>query len=156
KSAYARSGSALFVDVFGGSGLVSLNINAPGIVYNELNGELVNLFTVMKENPRFLSESLGRLLDVPAKYTGPGQEPEEIDNSLGYYIMRRKARMRNSQVLDRKSLSFLREGGSKNSSSREIRAFETLYQFSTSFGGMGSTYGTPKEKSSYIYLEKTL
>ncbi|MHB8396611.1 MAG: DNA adenine methylase [Thermoplasmataceae archaeon] len=156
RETYAGSGSGLFVDVFGGSGLVSLNMNASRIVYNDLNRELVNLFAMVKENPAFMKESLERLLDVPAKYAGPGQEPVEAEDSPAYYIMRRKARARNSQLLDRKSLSFLREGGTKKASGREIRAFETLYRFSTSFGGMGNTYGTAKEKSSYIYLEKTL
>ncbi len=45
---YDQSGCNVFVDVFGGSGSVSLNIRSRNIVYNDLNRDLFTLFTVLK------------------------------------------------------------------------------------------------------------
>jgi DNA adenine methylase len=45
---FLESGEEYFVDVFGGSGSVSLNI-AGKLVYNDINDELCNLFRVIKD-----------------------------------------------------------------------------------------------------------
>jgi DNA adenine methylase len=47
---YDRSGCTTFVDVFGGSGSVSMNINSRNIIYNDLNRELYTMFTVLQKN----------------------------------------------------------------------------------------------------------
>lgn len=39
-----------FIDLFGGSGTVSLNVPYKNIIYNELNDNIVNLFKMIKEN----------------------------------------------------------------------------------------------------------
>ena len=45
---YDQSGCNVFVDVFGGSGSVALNIHSRNIVYNDLNRDLYILFTALK------------------------------------------------------------------------------------------------------------
>lgn len=40
-----------FIDAFGGSGTVSLNVNYNNIIYNELNKNVVNLLKCMKNVP---------------------------------------------------------------------------------------------------------
>lgn len=47
----------LFVDVFGGSGIVTLNRTGPR-VYNDIDPDLCNFFTTMRDNPRYLWERL--------------------------------------------------------------------------------------------------
>lgn len=39
-----------FYDLFGGSGVVSINVNAKNIYYNEINENVYNLFKMFKEN----------------------------------------------------------------------------------------------------------
>ncbi|MHB8360997.1 MAG: DNA adenine methylase [Thermoplasmataceae archaeon] len=48
---FLESGCTEFMDVFGGSGSVSLNIRSPYIVYNEIDRELVNIFRSIKMHP---------------------------------------------------------------------------------------------------------
>ncbi len=45
---WKSSGCHTFVDVFGGSGNVSLNVEADKIIYNEVNEDLRNLFLTIK------------------------------------------------------------------------------------------------------------
>ncbi len=46
------NGIKTFHDVFGGSGVVSLNVNAEGINYNESNYEIYSLFRVLMDNDK--------------------------------------------------------------------------------------------------------
>ncbi len=43
-----------FVDIMGGGGSVSLNVNYPLQTYNDLNQDVVNLFYVLRESPELL------------------------------------------------------------------------------------------------------
>ena len=45
---YDQCGCSIFVDVFGGSGSVALNIRSRDIVYNDINRDLYILFTALK------------------------------------------------------------------------------------------------------------
>ena len=62
RNIFERSGMKLFVDVFGGSGTVSLNIGAPRIVYNEIDPELSNLFRHVQEHPERLIQMLRKVI----------------------------------------------------------------------------------------------
>jgi DNA adenine methylase len=50
KNIWKESGCDTFVDVFGGSGSVSLNIESKLTVYNEIDKELFNLFLNIRDN----------------------------------------------------------------------------------------------------------
>ncbi|MCL5732355.1 MAG: DNA adenine methylase, partial [Candidatus Thermoplasmatota archaeon] len=65
-SEFRRSGMQRFVDVFGGSGLVSLNIGAREIVYNEIDKDLVSLYRIIKSRPDDLYNLL--LLSLPDQF----------------------------------------------------------------------------------------
>ncbi len=120
---FGESGADTLVDVFGGSGNVSLNVNAPKTVYNELNKELVNLFMVIKTHPK-------EFLEIARKWT-----------------------VKESQFLNYKENLVLTNPANQ---SKFDRAFRTFYKFNVSFGGMGSTYRTQKEKSSLTNVRKIL
>ena len=47
---YDRSGCRTFVDVFGGSGSVSMNMDSRNIIYNDLNRDLYTLFTALQKH----------------------------------------------------------------------------------------------------------
>ena len=47
---YNRSGCRTFVDVFGGSGSVSMNMDSRNIIYNDLNRDLYTLFTALQKH----------------------------------------------------------------------------------------------------------
>ncbi len=53
---FEESGRTILVDVFGGSGTVSLNITSDSTVYNDLNSELFNLFNVIKYRSDLFSQ----------------------------------------------------------------------------------------------------
>ncbi len=120
---FGASGANALVDVFGGSGNVSLNVNAPRTVYNELNKELYMLFMVIKTYPK-------EFLEMARKWT-----------------------VTESQFLNYKKNFILTN--SANQSNIDM-AFRTFYKFNVSFGGMGSTYRTQKEKSSLTHVRKIL
>ena len=45
---FNKSGKNTLIDVFGGSGKVLLNLNAKIKIYNDINNNLVNFFTELK------------------------------------------------------------------------------------------------------------
>ncbi len=120
---FIESGATVFIDVFGGSGIVSLNIDAPKIVYNDINRDLYNLFKIIKSYPDLLLEVMNRWTVDKNKFT----QYEDIFNEKGIV---------NLTDLD--------------------RAFRTFYGFSIGFGGMGSTYRTKDEKSTYTQTLKVI
>ena len=50
KEIFDKSGKTCFIDVFGGSGKVLMNLNAKVKVYNDVNNNLVNFFTELKDH----------------------------------------------------------------------------------------------------------
>lgn len=120
---FNESKSEVLVDVFGGSGVVPLNINARHTIYNDLNKELYGLFSVIKSNSK-------EFYDFAEEWT-------------------------------RTKPQFLKYMETLNSNSKTNlnvieKAFRTFYKFNIGFGGMGSTYKTKKEKSSYSSMRKIL
>ena len=50
KEIFNTSGKTTIIDVFGGSGKVLMNLNAKIKVYNDINNNLVNFFSELKEH----------------------------------------------------------------------------------------------------------
>ncbi len=121
------------IDVFGGSGIVSLNIPSPVPVYNDVARELTGLFEIIKQNPSFIEIALANLADLLE--AGEMFEKETASRM----VLARIAKTRNA----------------KNTAEQE-NAASTLFRLTFSFGGMGSTYATNAEKSIGRYVEKTL
>lgn len=79
RSIFKKSKCSTFVDVFGGSGTVSLNLNATRTVYNDADADLANIFTSLQKNPsifkRMLREATasGRLVNplVSGNFSDP-------------------------------------------------------------------------------------
>ena len=153
------SNQHFLLDVFGGSGLVALNLHARRTVYNDIEDELVNIFRVIQERP----ESLYRMLENLLKSTGQnrGRLTKEFSGPFthngvmntvenGISSKKEKYRMNYAHQLQKKDQ---RESSEKMS--REERAYLSLYRLSTSFGGMGNTYATANEKSTFRYISKT-
>ncbi len=133
KEEYRRSGKRTFIDVFGGSGIVSLNVPSERTVYNDLDTELVNLFLAVRESPEDLVSALEKLV------SGKRQGRDNTRNRSGS-----PAGTERSGVQHR--------GTGPDGLSDAAR---TLYRFTVSFGGMGSTYDT-EEKSVRRYAMTTL
>jgi DNA adenine methylase len=149
---FSTSRTRLLVDVFGGSGTVSLNIRSKETVYNDINGEIFNLFLSIREDPQYISTCLSNLLDS-ARYSH-----SEKENG---HETRKSGREKNIALKDEINSilnSFHRENDPMriNSLPHKKLAFSTLCRFSASFGGMGDTYSTETEKSLYTYMRKTL
>ncbi|MCL5731660.1 MAG: DNA adenine methylase, partial [Candidatus Thermoplasmatota archaeon] len=51
RTLFYASGANFFVDVFGGSGVVSLNVCSPAVLYNDLDPRLYNLFMALAKYP---------------------------------------------------------------------------------------------------------
>jgi DNA adenine methylase len=122
----------LFVDVFGGSGTVALNVSARRIVYNDINVHLVNMFRSIQLNPgkifAMLKEEIAKA-DVDRRY-------------IRYY----------SSVNTGK-----REDDLNSIKQSQIEsAYETIMTYSKSFGGQGETYATSHEKSVLPYIARTI
>jgi DNA adenine methylase len=120
---FRESGKFVFVDVFGGSGIVSLNVDADRIVYNDLNREIYNLFKVIKS-------SSDEFLQVARKWTSTRDRFDSYGEMLS--------------------------SGKVTNQNNVESAFRTFYKFNVGFGGMGSTYRTKSEKSSYSTVLKVL
>lgn len=134
---FRRSGKRLFIDVFGGSGSVSLNMQYATVVYNDLDPELVNLFRAVQYDSDLLKDLLLESLDIYDFKRGRRNPPA---SKIPRYEATRKP-----------SLS-----GNKFGKIPDVKAAaQTVLRFTMSFGGMGSTYGT-NEKSSKGYLKKTI
>jgi len=78
-----------FIDLFGGSGTVSLNVNAELIVYNELNNNIYNLFKMFKEKEyKTIVEYIEERIN---KYNLPTSEEELVESSKKRFNEFRKA-----------------------------------------------------------------
>ena len=155
-SVFRKSRSRILVDVFGGSGLVSLNLGADYVIYNDLDGELVNLFRIIKNRPEDMYTMILNTLplsfreDLPATINGHHPRYHEQREGLAsgnkawknerirklHYVMRSSAG--NAVQIDRALAN----------------AYRTLYRSITSFGGLGETYATGKEKAAFSYFLK--
>ncbi len=133
KRVFLRSGKLRFVDALGGSGAVSLNLDAGETVYNDLNQDLVNIFNVIKWNP----DAIESALSVLASFLKNGHVKNPGKGTARDPVKLIRSRMP----------PMTRE---------EEMAIRAIYGFSATFGGMGSTYATEAEKSVGRYIEKTL
>ena len=114
-----------FVDAFGGSGSVLLNIPSKMPVYNDINSDIVTVFSAIKHHSFEFKSALKR-------------EVLDILNSSG------------------KGLDSYRGPVQKKEVNAIEKAVNYVVSFSTSFGGMGGTYSTGKEKAYKAYLKRTL
>ncbi|MCW6169259.1 MAG: DNA adenine methylase [Thermoplasmatales archaeon] len=126
KRLFHLSGSNMLVDVFGGSGLVSLNLGAQRTVYNDIDAKLVNIFTAIQNDPELIKAMLYEVLKFVST---------EDRNKMSF----RGWLLANSMYHGRK-----------------LELIESLYLYTTGFGGMGSTYATKNEKSKGAFIKKTL
>lgn len=116
-----------FIDVFGGSGIILLNVTAPEKIYNDADREMFNLFRVLQKHSQTLYNNLydsvqhGDLSRAQLKIRKKGKFHEEDDAELG----------------------------------PDDLALKTLKRHMLGFGGMGNTYNTV-EKSVHRYAMKTL
>jgi len=101
------TGRTCLVDVFGGSGAVTMNAGFKKRVYNDADGDLVNLFRVVA-NPEMRPQCLKR-----CKWTIPSRQMFQFDH----------------EVYKRGGLSF------RNVSCPIDRALKTYYRLSFCFGG---------------------
>ena len=122
---FRSSNCEVFVDAFGGSGSVLLNIPSKMPVYNDINSDLVAVFSTIKHHTFEFKSALKR-------------EVSDILNTSGKWVNSKRGAV----------------------SKREMNAIEKavnyVVSFSTSFGGMGRTYSTGKEKAYKAYLKRTL
>ena len=51
---YKKSNKTAFIDVFGGSGKVLMNIDSRNKVYNDIDNSLVNIFEMLRNHPDIL------------------------------------------------------------------------------------------------------
>ena len=63
KGIFNKSGKTTVIDVFGGSGKVLMNLDAKIKVYNDINNNLVNFFTELKENKEQVLKKLNYILN---------------------------------------------------------------------------------------------
>lgn len=130
-SVFLKSGLRLFIDVFGGSGVVLLNVRSPEKVYNDLDADMFNLFRVLQKSPDTLYKGL-----YDSVHNGDLSRPE----------LKRRAR--------EKPVKGARPEARKETDPFGL-ALRTLKDGMLSFGGMGDTYNT-REKSVHAYALKTL
>lgn len=136
---FMSSGASRFVDVFGGSGLVSLNIQASSTVYNDLDPRLYNLFKSISISPEEVYRCLYRKYTDLKRSSKGEKESDKIPQSI---------RVRN--IHKSRKVDFF------NSLECDVdSACSLILEHTLSFGGMGGTYAT-NEKSPLNYLAKTL
>ena len=63
KEIFNKSGKTTIIDVFGGSGKVLMNLNAKVKVYNDINNNLVNFFSELKEHKEEVLRKLDYVLN---------------------------------------------------------------------------------------------
>ena len=63
KEIFNKSGKTTIIDVFGGSGKVLMNLNAKIKVYNDVNNNLVNFFSELKEHKEAVLRKLDYVLN---------------------------------------------------------------------------------------------
>ncbi|MGC8516049.1 MAG: DNA adenine methylase [Thermoplasmata archaeon] len=137
------SGCKTVIDVFGGSGLLSLNIDRLSVVYNDIDGELYNLFLQIKQEPVMLKHLVT-------------QRIEDLFYPGGKQILQNRSR---NEIVRKALGNPYTSGKTQNRATHTdliAQAAETLLRFNVSFGGMGRTYSTHREKSPARYIEKTI
>jgi DNA adenine methylase len=122
---FRSSNCEVFVDAFGGSGSVLLNIPSKMPVYNDINSDLVAVFSTIKHHTFEFKSALKR-------------EVSDILNTSGKWVNSKRGAV------------------SKRDMNAIEKAVNYVVSFSTSFGGMGRTYSTGKEKAYKAYLKRTL
>ncbi len=153
-SVFRKARSRILVDVFGGSGLVSLNLEADYVIYNDLDGELVNLFRVIKDRPDDLYTMILNTLplsfreELPATITG--RKRSTMDQQEGSASV--NSRWRNERIRKLHYVMKSSAGNAVNMDRALGEAYRTLYRSITSFGGLGETYATGKEKAAFSYF----
>ena len=137
---------SVIVDVFGGSGLVSLNTAGIQVVYNDIDPILVNMFRMIQQHPEQIMRKMKSLLERATIPGGIGHDKKFPGTGMA-----------------REAKALRKRGGKGNPGSRDDipsdpleLALRTLYRLNTSFGGLGNTYATRKEKASASYLRKTV
>jgi DNA adenine methylase len=125
---FLRSGCRTFVDVFGGSGSVSLNLRSSRTVFNDIDPEIVNLFKTIKSSPGPISDYLEKHIQEDSR-NRRGRNSGAVDSDEG-------AKNNPVQPSQRKQLKGV-------SVERSIYFLETHI---TGFGGSGGTYRT-RERS---------
>ena len=134
---YKKSKRTNFIDVFGGSGSVSLNIQSKYTVYNDLNPELCALFMSIQKRP----ENIYFLMKEGVKC----RRQLIADGSL-----------RLNQMDEEATLTIKKAARDHGIPEKDVNAVLFLTKMNLSFGGMGGTYATRKEKASMAYISKTL
>ena len=154
RKVFNNSHCNLFIDVFGGSGSVSLNINSPITVYNDIDPQFTNLFNSIKYKPEILYEMLKEEVANEGEDPKFGTAPHHnSDTGTGG---RRKVRKTGKAGKGSGQPWDLSGPVSGSIPVDPLMARDTMVRFSRSFGGLGDTYGTQREKSSDLYLKKTL
>ncbi len=154
---FKRSGMQTFVDVFGGSGLVSLNIGARDIVYNDMDKELVSLYRIIKARPDDLYRLL--LLSLPDQFAEdfPDNFRDLGKNGADSAYMKKETSGRKVERVRKLRYALSRHDGEGHTVDRELAAaYRTLFRSITSFGGRGDTYATGKEKGAFSFFLKVV
>ena len=77
---FVNSGKKRFIDVFGGSGSVSLNINAEEIIYNDIDSDLVSIFKAVKLHPEEFYSEMCVMTDSESDFAAYGSHPVNWKN----------------------------------------------------------------------------
>ena len=72
-----------FIDLFGGSGVVSINVPYEKITYNEINHNITNLFKMLVETPP--KEIINHIKHRVIEFDLPQKGVEKIDNEYSKY-----------------------------------------------------------------------
>lgn len=95
---FRKSGMRKLIDVFGGSGTVLLNVKAPVKIYNDLDSDMANVFSVLKRKPNYIYSRLSeavrngefdsgrRRRDPPRNPSRPGNDEERAYATLSGFM----------------------------------------------------------------------
>lgn len=150
RNIFLRSGSKTFVDVFGGSGTVSLNVDSRHVVYNDANHEIVNLFEVVRREPERVRKTLYSLLESARNETY-GDDARKLN-----WFLKTRGETVLGNLLNRKRTLISADLNQGAVGDTFLEAMMMLFRHTVSFGGMGETYGTIAEKSVYRQFERTV
>lgn len=125
-----------YVEPFGGSGVALYNKPIDQVeIYNDVNGELCNFFTVLRDSVNEL-ERLAEIVPVCARFFYDFREMRlAFGNSNLLESLREKYRL-GGYGLD------------------VVSAFATFYCFTCSFGGVGRSFGRNFTKGRFAYQNK--
>lgn len=85
---YDKNRSKAFVDVFGGSGKVLMNIDSKIKVYNDIDDSIINFFDIVIKNKKELLDRLNYVLNSRVlfnRYKHPGKN--KIDDAFRYLYL---------------------------------------------------------------------